>query len=239
MEFNFADRIDQKGTRTLGEIEQRGSSALGQISQQKDSALSSITALGSDVKALERDVATAKDRVADLTVTAVKDLSRKKIDELNDAGTAALNAVKGARKDAVDDIKAHSDTTQLDGAVKDARASIAAAATLRIGRVSDEVVPDFRNMLERTIADDKRRLTAIEARLRDAESRGKLLGAAIRVAGVPDKGLPGIAAAAFGTTLVVIYTLAGVTLLLFALNGVLLYKVGRLRHSLVQARRGY
>jgi hypothetical protein len=210
MEFNVKEMVYQRGEEATSAIDKQKEDAMHVVSDlQAQAQLTSER-----VSKLTADIASAKQTVSDMTTTAVRDLSRKKQDELDQIVDAASRSISDAKNNAIKNIDVASTVTQLNTTVAEAKRTISRAAEQRAEEVKAQVTPEFSDMLRK----DQASLTALDQALRRSESRRELLDAAIRVLGVPSKGYVGLLAGTFNKAVTAVYVVLGLLVVSFILN---------------------
>ena len=203
------------------EINKKGDAAMADIQARKDDVLQTVKKLQEQVGGaaaaatkLDGDITAAKQRVSDLTMSAVRDLTAQKVGAIEAAAASATIAVEGTSRQAVEKIKNATDVEQLRVATEIARRSIESNAKQYVEDVKSRVAPAFDNAIKQ----DANTLQDLNRRLAKADSRLVMVDAALRAMGMPGNKLVNNLAGYFNETVLTVYIVLGLSLFMFLVN---------------------
>lgn len=215
MKIDYRDQIRQETTEALKGIGEARSQALQSVKELNEQVQRTMAATA----ALDREVKEAKQRIGELSVTALKDLTTQQAASIGTAAATGISMVDATTKGAIERINAATDTQGIRRAAETAEASVKTQVAQYLEEVKSRVAPTF----QETLATQVKLLGDLVDRLKAADSRVQLIDAAMKRMGTPDSGFVDRLADYFNETILAVYLVLGFAVLIFFFNVVLCF----------------
>jgi hypothetical protein len=212
MRLNVIEDIDKKASEANADILKSRSEGIKQI----EGLQTVVQTAGSNVAQLNREIATARQNVADLTASNVRNLTAEQTATINNATTAATKNIAIAESQAGNIIAAKRDEQKqlVEQAGTDARKLITEQAEKLVQTTKDQVAPTFAKAIAKAASD----VEEINQKMPAIQSNTHALNAAIREATDPTHAWTHRLAAYFDQTVIAIYAVLAILVLLTAIN---------------------
>jgi hypothetical protein len=222
--FVFGDiRFQDMRINALDDINKKASAANTDIQRSRDDGIKTIENLQapvkkatSDVAQLNKDIATARQNVTDLTASNVRNLTAEQTTTINNATTAATKSIAIAESQASNVIAATRDAQKqvIEQAGTDARKLISDQADKLVQTTKEQVAPTFAKAIAKAASD----VDEINQKLPAIQSNTHALNAALREATDPTHAWTHRLAAYFDQTVITVYAILAILVILTVVN---------------------